>query len=256
MALLREALSGSIPCKLLNPNDFVLKTREPVDGATRNDAQLPSLFFYLINIFSKAALSQWRNEGSAKPDTAGPVGVVVVGIFAEPEFLWRGQSLIDILIAKFRVSCPVLFGFRGSEKTDGGRKALGWKKDSGLWVSEQQHYDNQAGLGAGFAAIALRSFGKSKKQNPYPPTHYWTAMARILDTPSREISNTQCVVLKAMIAFGETKFLTFYGNAALEALRLALIDFPARAPEKTAAVTALSVHAQVLRRDQGLVLDA
>jgi nucleoporin GLE1 len=252
--LLRESLSSSIPSSLIDANGFVLKPRDPVDGPGRNEPQLPSLFIYLLNIFTKAAVSQWRNEGSAKPETAGPVGVVVVGIFAEPDFSWRGQSLIDILIAKFRVACPVLFGFRGSEKTEQGRAALGWRKDGGQWVSEQQHYDAQAGLGAGFAAISLRSFAKSKKVNPYPPAHYWTAMADILNTPSDLVSNTQCVVLKAMIALGETKFIAFYGNAAIQALKLALVDLPARVPEKNAPVTALSVHAQVLQRDQGLVL--
>jgi nucleoporin GLE1 len=253
-ALLRESLSGSIPSRLIDPNNFVLRPRQPVEGAARNEAQLPSLFFYLLNIFTKAAVLQWRNEGSAKPETAGPVGVVVVGMFAEPDLMWRGESLIDVLIAKFRVVCPVLFGARGSEKSDAGRKALGWKKDGGLWVSEQQHYDSMAGLGIGFASIALRSFAKTKKKNPYPPTHYWTAMAHILNTPSHEISDSQCVVLKAIIAHGESKFITFYGNAAVQALTLALVDFPARAPEKTASVKALSVHAQIVRQDLGLLL--
>ena len=163
--MLRESLSGAIPSNPINPSKFVLKSREPAEGAVRNEAQLPSLFHLPPETFFTKSVHflNGGNEGSAKPETAGPVGVVVVGIFAEPELLWRGQSLIDILIAKFRVLCPVLFGFRGSEKTEVGRKALGWRKNQGGWVSEQQHYDGQAGLGAGFAAIALRSFGKSKK---------------------------------------------------------------------------------------------
>lgn len=201
-------------------------------------------------------MSQWANEGSAKPETAGPVGVVVVAIFAEPEFLWRGASMIDMMIAKFRVACPVLFGLRGSEKTEQGRARLGWRKEYKTeWISEQQHFDRMGGLGAGFAAIALRSFGKSKKRNPYPPTHYWTAMAKIVDTPGVEISSTQCVVLKAMIANVETKFIAFYGNAAIAALRAALIEFPAKAAEKTPYVNALLVHAEVLKKDLALVLD-
>jgi nucleoporin GLE1 len=79
-------------------------------------------------------------------------------------------------------------------------------------------------------------------------------MSRIVNTPSAEISNTQCVVLKAMVETYEQKFIEFYGTAALAALRTALIEFPARAPHKSAAVNSLEVLAQLLKRDTGLVL--
>ncbi|KAL1843943.1 hypothetical protein VTK73DRAFT_2692 [Phialemonium thermophilum] len=240
----------------VDPNDFVLQPRHPGHGPGTNDAaQLPSVFIYLLNIFSKAVINQFINEGGAKPETADPIGVVVAGIYSEPDFAWRGASLIDIFIAKYRVACPVLFGHRGSEKTEQGRRSLGWKRDGGGWMGEQQHMDRMTGLGAGFAAVALRNFGKSKKQNPYPPSHYWTALARIVNTPAAEISNTQCVVLKAMIQNYEKKFLEAYGDAAVAALRLALVEFPARTPEKSAAINSLQVLAQLLRRDKGLVLE-
>ena len=238
----------------MDPNNFVYEPRKPVEGATNNDPLLPSIFIYLINIFAKAAISQFINEAGARPETADPVGICVAAILSEPDFLWRGASLIDILIAKFRIVCPVLFGYRGSEKTEQGRQRLGWWKESGQWISEQQHMDRMTGLGAGFAAISLRKFALSKKQNPYPPRFYWMAMAKIVNTPSAEISNTQCVVLKAMVQNYEAKFIEFYGSAAIAALRTALIDFPARAPHKSAAVNSLEVLAQILKRDTGLDL--
>ena len=222
-------------------------------GAAHNETHLPSLFLYLLNIFAKAAINQFINEGGAKPDTADPIGIVVADVFSAPEFLWRGKSLIDVLLAKYRVSCPVLFGYRGSEKTEQGRRNLGWKREGGAWMGEQQHMDRMTGLGAGFAAVSLRNFGKSKKTNPYPPRNYWTAMARIVNTPAAEISNTQGVVLKAMIQHYERKFLDAYGTAAVAALELALVQFPARAPEKSAAINSLQVLAQMLRRDTGLL---
>jgi nucleoporin GLE1 len=209
---------------------------------------------YLLNIFAKAVISQFINEASAKPETADPVGVVVAAIFSEPDFLWRGKSMIDILMAKIRVVCPVLFGHNGSEKTDQGRQKIGWKKEGGIWVTEQQHFDRMTGLGAGFAAISLRNFAKSKKTNPYPPPNYWVAMAKIINSPPEEISNTQCVVLKAMIQNYEQKFLDTYGSAAVAALRLALLEFPAKSPEKGAATNSLLVLAQMLKRDTGLSL--
>ncbi|KAK4122251.1 GLE1-domain-containing protein [Parathielavia appendiculata] len=251
--LMREALSNQVRSQMMDPSNFVLEPRKPVEGALHNDT-LPSIFLYLINIFAKAAISQFINEGGPRPETADPVGVCVAACISEPEFLWRGASLIDILLAKFRVVCPVLFGYRGSEKTEQGRQRLGWWKDNGRWVPEQQHMDRMTGLGAGFASISLRNFAHSKKTNPFPPREYWTAMARIVNTPSAEISNTQCIVLKSMVENYEQKFIEFYGTAALAALRTALIEFPARAPHRSAAVISLEVVAQSLKRDTGLVL--
>lgn len=238
----------------MDPSHFVLEPRNPVEGALHNDSVLPSLFLYLLNILSKAAISQFISEGGARPETADPVGICLAATFSDPDFLWRGQAMIDILMAKFRVVCPVLFGYRGSEKTEQGRMRLGWWKDGGHWVPEQQHMDRMTGLGAGFAAVALRKFAASSKKNPYPPRHYWTAMARIVNTPPAEISDTQCVVLKSMVQNYEQKFIEFYGTAAIAALRTALVEFPARAPNKTAAVHSVEVLAQLLRRDSGLVL--
>ncbi|KAH6640974.1 GLE1-like protein-domain-containing protein [Chaetomium tenue] len=254
LRLLREALSNQVQSELMDPSSFVLEPRNPVEGAAHNDATLPSIFLYLINIFAKAAIAQFINEAGARPETADPVGVCVAATLSDPDFLWRGSSLIDIMLAKFRIVCPVLFGYRGSEKTEQGRQRLGWWKDGGQWVPEQQHMDRMTGLGAGFASISLRNFAMSKKTNPFPPRVYWTAMARIVNTPSAEISDTQCVVLKAMVENYEQKFIEFYGTAAIAALRTALVDFPSRAPQKSAAVNSLEVLAQMLKRDTGLVL--
>lgn len=182
------------------------------------------------------------------------MGVCIAAVFSDPAFAWRGASMIDILLAKFRIVCPVLWGYRGSEKTEQGRARIGWWKDNGRWVTEQVHFDRMTGLGAGFAAISLRNFASSKKQNPYPPRHYWAAMAKIVNTPSGEISNTQCVVLKAMIQNYEEKFIHAYGTAALAALRTALVEFPARAPVKSSAVNSLQVVHDLLRKSTGAAL--
>ena len=254
VATLRIALENSVGSQLIDPNQFVLLPREPVEGATHNESQLPSLFLYLLNHFSKAILSQFVNECGANTKAADPIGVAAAHVFSDSAFHWRGQSLIDMFIAKFRVICPVLFGYRGSEKTQQGRERVGWKRKDGAWITEQEHMDHMTGLGAGYAAVALRDFAKSKKSNPWPPSRYWEAFSKIVNTPPSEISNTQCVVLKAMIEHTEKRFIGFYGNAGIAALRIALVEFPAIAPEKTSAVRSLEVHGQLLKRTVGLDL--
>ena len=200
-------------------------------------------------------IRQFIDECSANPVAADPIGVATASVFSQPDFQWRGKSLIDILMAKFRVACPVLFGQRGKDTTERGRASIGWRREQGIWVPEQTHNDRMTGLGAGFAAIALRKFNRVVRQNPYPPTNYWRSMAFILNSPPDEISATQYIVLKAMIQGYEDRFLEFFGTAALAALRMALVEFPQRAPPKARSqALTLSVLGDVLRKDRGLAL--
>lgn len=227
-----------------------------MDGAVHNEPQLPSLFLYLLNIFSKTIINQFINECGAQPKAADPLGVIAAQVFSNKLYQWRGKSLVDVLMAKFRVACPVLFGYRGSEKTEQGRLRLGWtkSKDGAGWAPEQQHTDKMKGLAVGYAAISLRDFSKSPHKNPWPPSKYWACLARIVNTPPAEISNTQCVVLRAMIEIYEERFLLFYGSAAIAALRTALVDFPNKALVKTPGTAGLQVLAQMMKRDIGLEL--
>lgn len=252
--LLVESLSGQPPSALVDPSNYTCDNREPVQGAVHNGPQLPSLFIYLLNQFAKAIVNQFASECGSTPRNADAVGVIAAQMFSAKDFQWRGKSMIDILMAKYRMSCPVLFGYNGNEKTQQGRMRLGWKKQDGQWISEQQHVDAMKGLGVGYASIALRDFSRSSNVNPWPPSKYWTSMANILNTKPAEISDTQCVVLRAMILLYEEKFVAFYGSAAIAALRKALIDFPAKVQNKTPNVAALQVLAQVYLRDMGLDL--
>ena len=245
-----------VPSPPVNPNEFLLEPREPVQGAKHNEPELPALYMYLVNQLAKAVISQFITESSADARTADSIGQVVAKVFSEEELLWRGKSLIDIVIAKYRVVCPVLFGFNGNEKTTQGRARLGWRRNkaNGGWAPDGEHHNRMAGLGAGFAAMTLRDFSKVKRENPWPPPAYWTAMAKIINTPAGEISDTQCVVLKAMVTDYEQKFINLYGNAAVAALRCALVDFPQRVSPPTTGSRSLQVQAKLLEGSTGLRL--
>ncbi|OAQ99498.1 hypothetical protein LLEC1_03723 [Akanthomyces lecanii] len=251
---LLDALQQKVPSPPIEVNKFVVNAREPVEGAANNGATLPALFIYLVNICAKGIINQFISECGANPKAADPIGVFTAHVFSMPEFQWRGDSLIDILIAKFRVACPVLFGLSGNDKTERGRVALGWRKDGPSWITEQSHNDRMAGLAAGYAAVSLRDFSRSSKANPYPPAHYWTALAGIVNCPAGLTSNTQYVVVRYMIDGHEQRFLNFYGNAAVAALRLALVEFPKKAPGNSPAAGSLQALAEVLKSTSGLIL--
>ncbi|CAK7200994.1 hypothetical protein SEUCBS139899_003694 [Sporothrix eucalyptigena] len=244
-----------VPSEMMDASQFVLMPRQPMEGALHNEDMLPSLYLYLLNVLSKAAISQFINESGADARTAEAIGQAVVKVYSEVDFLWRGKPMIDMLIAKYRVVCPVLFGVRGNDRMERGRAAVGWRKEDGHWIPEQFHIDRMTGLGAGFAAMTLRDFSRVKRVTPWPPTAYWTALAQIVNTPSEEMSQTQCYVLKAMIADNEARFLGFYGNAGVAALRCALVDFPARIPKTSAASETLKVLAKTINVKTGLDLE-
>lgn len=219
------------------------------------DTQFSALLIYLLNIFAKAIISQFIDEAGVKPQMADSVGTAASHIFAVDNFRWKNVSLIDILLAKYHVVCPVLFGIYGDERTTQGKQRLGWSREDevGRFIPEQRHFERMTGLGAGFAAISLRNYEKANARNPYPDYHYWQALARITNLRPSQITQTHFVVLKGMIQNSEERFLLFFGDAAVAALRLALIELPKRSPPSVAA-KALGGLVDVLKREQKLTL--
>lgn len=253
--VLHEALQIESP--QIDPGVYMVTTPPPsTRNVANNGATLPALFLYLLNMFAKAICSQWVDEAGASPEAANPTGVIAVTVFARDEFLWRGETLIDILIAKIQKIAPVLFGARGNEATNKGKESLGWQRaeSGGPFVNAQRHYDRMKGMGAGYASICLRNFSKSRYTNPWPAHHYWETLAVILSTPSGQVSSTQYTILRALININEKTFIDFYGSNAVALLRVALVDFPQRAPANNAAAANLKVLADKLNKDYGLQL--
>ena len=235
-----------------------MQNQQPSD-ATREG---PACLLFLLNHFAKNIISQFISESAVDPKSADCIGVLAVTVFARPPYLFNGQSLIDVLWAKYHKHCPVLFGISGSERTKEGRAKLGWQVDLGTnsFVREQEHYDRTSGLGAGFAAITLRDFSKSKNANPAPNRIYWESLARILNTPAQEVQPTHFVVLKAMVSNSVSRIIGLFGGAGTAALRQALIYFPnEKGPQdqngrKLPAVTAVQAMPMVLQRELHLTL--
>ena len=236
--------------------EITLFLANPPSSPPAQDTKAPALLIYLINIFAKAIVSQFIDEAGVSPKTADPVGVLASNVFALDDFRWQGLSLIDILISKMHVVCPVLWGIYGEESTTEGKTRLGWWREEkdGPWVSEQRHQERMTGLGAGFASLALRKYEKARAENPYPNIKYWQSFAAIINVPQQMITTTHFVVLKAMIEGSELKFLELFGNAGLAALRTALVEYPTKTAQPSVAAKALAGLADVLKRDKKLCL--
>lgn len=248
MGALKESLEFSQPA--IDVSSYLISSSTP-DGPVL----APGPLIYLLNIMSKAVIAQFIGECSGGAKAADPVGVVACTIFAMPAFHIQQRPMVDILLAKMHKTCPVLFGISGDEKTVPGRKRLGWWQEDGRFINAERHKERMTGLGAGFAALTLRDFSKSRNDNPLPNTHYWTAFARIVNTPPESVQPTHFIVLRALILGFVPRFIAFYGTAALASLRCALIDFPDRAPATCkGAATQLAVTRELLYNDIRLAL--
>ncbi|KAL5604145.1 hypothetical protein BROUX41_002132 [Berkeleyomyces rouxiae] len=252
--VLKASIDGSYPSPPVDVKDYVTEVPQTVNETdVHKGDQMPSLFLYLLNILSKSIISQFINECGANPKAADPIGVLFSQVFADKDYHWRGRSLADILLAKMRVVCPVLFGIRGNERIPAGRLAIGWRRDGPNFIPEQAHWSRMSGLGSGFGAITLRDFSKTTRSTPTPPTMYWATLASLVNTPPEQVSATQLVVLKSIIDGHTSRFLLFYGTAGIAALRVALIDFP-KSVAKSPSREALAVVADRLLKDEGLKL--
>lgn len=208
---------------------------------------VPSLVLYLLSVFSKAIINAFVGECAVNSKAAEPVGTLVAQIFSMPELQFARNvnphrpvtvSLISVLMCKFHASAPALFGIYGPESTAAGRLRIGWRleklsNDKKAFVGENKHYDRLTGLGVGYASIALRNFSKAKVQNPWPPVHYWSSLAHIVNTPPSEVQTSHLILLKSMLENNAIdRFLLFFGAAGIAALRQAVVEFPRSLPRE------------------------
>ena len=218
----------------------------------------PSLLLYLLNIFSKSIIAQLISEAGIEPtQKADPIGTVASHIFALETFHWHGHSLIYILIAKFHITCPVLFGIYGPEKTTSGKELLGWYREGkdGSFVGLQAHQQRMTGLGAGFAGISLRNYEKSTHNNPFPATKYWTALSNIVNVPAAQKTETHAMVMKAMIEGFEDRVLLFFGDSGRLALQMAVKEWVKDVPGGGGVgMKALALLADVMRKERKIGL--
>ena len=112
-----------------------------------------------------------------------------------------------------------------------------------------------AGLGLGFAAMALRNFERSKMRPPLPPHHWWRAVADLTNVPAGRATATHCLVLKALVENSEPRMLEFFGDVGRAVLRRCLVEFPGRPEVKgSPAANSLALLKDVLEKDKMLYL--
>lgn len=229
----------------------------PPEEIARTEHKVPAMLIYGLNMLSKALISALITEASINPDHAEPIGIVAAQIFSMDIFMFKGITMGDILLAKYRVICPALWGTTGDDKTESGRQALGWWREEagGPFVSEQTHMDRMTALGAGFSALTLRNFGKTQQRlNPFPNTMFWTSLRKLLSIPPGEMRDTHISLLHAMLRGSSGRVLEFFGQIGLALLRKAIIELPAALPRQTMTLNQLKLLKETYARDRNVLL--
>ncbi|EAW07709.1 putative RNA export mediator Gle1 [Aspergillus clavatus NRRL 1] len=228
----------------------------PADIANSDDNKVPALLIYALNIFSKCLVSALITEASINHGHAEPIGIVAAQIFSMEAFIYKGHQMVDLLLAKYRVVCPALWGFYGNEKTEAGRRAIGWWRDGpdGPFITEQAHADRMTALGAGFAALTLRNFGKTQRRNPFPNTLFWYAMHKILTVPTDEIQETHITLLSAMLKSSAERIVGFFGHMGLALMRRAIVELPNRLTRQSMGVNQLKLLKDLYRKEKNILI--
>jgi nucleoporin GLE1 len=228
----------------------------PEDIANSEDNKVPALLIYALNIFSKCLISSLITEASINQGQAEPIGIVAAQIFSLDAFIYKGHHMVDILWAKYRVVCPALWGFYGNEKTEAGRKAIGWWREGpdGPFISEQAHADRMTALGAGYAALTLRNFGKTPRRNPFPNRMFWYTMHKILMIPPDEIQETHITLLSAMLKTSAERIVGFFGHMGLALIRRAIVDLPNSLTRQSMGVSHLKLLRDLYKREKHIII--
>ncbi|KAK0835605.1 hypothetical protein LTR73_000101 [Friedmanniomyces endolithicus] len=209
-AIFKQALT--IPGPTVDIREY-LPSADPATlaQATPADAQYPAILLYLLHQFAKRTIRQLIAEGGVDTEVCDPIGIILVQVFARPDYQWREHSLIDLLWAKYHFLCPQLFGIRVQEGEG------------------EEYFRRVTGLAAGFSAVTLRDFSKSRNRNPAPNTLWWESTARILNLSAAQTQMTHFVILKASITDFVPRILQLFGGAGKAVIKNAVTVFPGKA---------------------------
>ncbi|KAE9969551.1 hypothetical protein EG328_006468 [Venturia inaequalis] len=231
LAILQQAMTA--PGPKVDARNYLITAKAKFANMVPEQAQVPAVFICLINYFAKISIKMLRE--STLQTMTNLVGISVAFMFGHMTMRWNGESFIDIFLAKYHKACPVLFGIYGPENTQAGRNRIGWGKEGDSWIDTAIHQEEMMGLAMGWSAVTLRDFKTSKTaQNSLPAYHFWASVANIVNVPAKDVQETHLIVLKNILEHYADKFVNFYGQAAMVAMRRAVVEFPAPLKESTA----------------------
>jgi len=245
-------VAANTPGPMIDIRPFLVNQTIP-PLANEAEAQYPAFLLYMWIMFEKFLLKQFEKEASNEDGRIiQELGLIAASLFADQKYMWKGISLIDVLLAKMHHLCPIMFGIRGNMNTVEGQKRLGWMPIDKQPATGEIYMQRIRGLSAGFAAMSLRSFGKVPA---LPMSEYWRCVVHVCNTPPADLYPGHFAILNGLLRDFYKKFMQHYGVQARGVLRRAIVDLPARAPERCRDAAGIISVFQEQWKKQNVYLD-
>ncbi|KAJ2461406.1 hypothetical protein GGF42_000201 [Coemansia sp. RSA 2424] len=141
---------------------------------------------WMLNLTAKAIVKQAEKEASIAQHAAYPLATTAVLIMqAYPQ-------LADMLMIRLVKKCPYIvpqyFSRQPGQSIEDYLRSIGYKgKEDDELESENIYNERMTGMVALYAAI-VQIASANGKPNPFPVSHGWTWMARLLNLAPRSIS--------------------------------------------------------------------
>ncbi|KAJ2264213.1 hypothetical protein GGI01_000060 [Coemansia sp. RSA 376] len=141
---------------------------------------------WMLNLTAKAIVKQAEKEASIAQHAAYPLATTTVLI------MQTYPQLVDMLMIRLVKKCPYVvpqyFGRQAGQSVEDYLRSIGYKeKEDDELESESIYTERMAGMLALYAAM-VQIASANGKPNPFPISHGWTWMARLLNLPPRSIS--------------------------------------------------------------------
>lgn len=143
------------------------------------------IYFWGLNFFSKTVLDQAETEVSVSLDRALPLALLCCYMMT------TFSDLKDFLIPRFFKKCPFLLGYTCSLGSEKGRNTMGWKdgEDPSLYN------ERMAGITATWATLTSCQPLSPNDVHPYPISHAWKFLSRMLNTPVERLTDGHFAVV-------------------------------------------------------------
>lgn len=178
---------------------------------------------WILNFVSDAIISQAETEVSVKPKSSLPLAKLTMNLL----ILYKDLSYF--LLAKFYRSCPYLLGYSCSHETEQGRIRLGWNRDesNGKWENEVQYNERLCGITTLYSVLtrlqldhSYVGYDPATTKHPLPIKNSWILLARLVDLPSDQLSETHYSIVGAWWDACAKEFLMAYGRQGTKLLHL------------------------------------
>lgn len=209
----------------------------PSQELINNGDQAPAMLIYCLKMFTDLWFSQLVKDENK---TAEPLGIMAAQIFSFEKFTFKGLHLSDILLARYHVGCPVLWGFNDTGPTED--------------ENDNDHTRRMVAMGGGYAALTLRNFGKSPRHNPFPNALFWTSMSKILSILPANLQATHLILLEALLHSSGERIIKFFGHHGLALMHYAMVVLPPQIQGKDSALRNLPILKEMYLKEQNIVI--